>query len=98
MISAWDRPQTDALRSPRIDADEGGRYRDTLHVDSGATSGSDWVFLTSPQVEGEVRETFLNTMSRRDGHCGERADRRLIGALSAPGAPSSPARSVAREC
>jgi hypothetical protein len=95
-ISPSDRPQADALRSPRIDPREGGGYQNTFFVvDTGATNGSDTISLTSPPLPGEVREIGTDATSKRDGQRGERADGRSVGAISAPGA-LSPARSVAR--
>ena len=96
-IETGDRPKTDALRSLRIDPRGGGCYQNTLFVDSGATNGSDRVSLTSPQPPGEVREIRTSSASQRDGQRDERADRRWVGAIAAPGARPSSARRVSRE-
>jgi transposase len=96
-ISTGDRPQTDALRSPRIDPREGGGYQNTFFVvEPVATNGSDTISLAPCSSQLGVREIGNNTASRRDGHRGERAEGRPVGAISAPGAPSS-ARSVSRD-
>jgi transposase len=95
-ISTGDRPQTDALRSPRIDPRGGGGYQNTFFVvDPVATNGSDTISLAPCSSQLGAREIGNDAASRRDGQRGERADGRSVGAISAPGAPSS-ARSVSR--
>ena len=56
VISTTDRPQTDALRSPRIVRKGLEGVLTPLSGDSGATNGSDKISLTSPPLPGEVRE------------------------------------------